>query len=258
MRVSVVVPVADDGACLARVIEEIYAVAPPALLGEVIVVDDASTDNSPSVMRRLISDSSLRGLRYLRHKARTGRAFAIHTGAAAARFPFVVTFEGNGRSDPADIERLAHRIAPADEAPMGLICGVRTSRRDGWLGANLSAAANWTRRLFTRDACRDAGCGIRAMDRQAYLRLPLFRRQDLYLPALFASAGLRVAELAVNDRQAMAGASRKHVLRDAAAVIPDLAVVLWLTRTKPAELTEIWPDGGVEADPITKEPAPVP
>ena len=250
MRVSIVVPVADEAPTLVRVIEELYAVTPVDVLGEVIIADDASTDDTPSIVRTLISRPGLRRLRYLRHEARTGRSIAIHSGAAAARFPIIATFDGDGQNDPADIERLAARVALTNAPGPALVCGVRTRRRDTTARIVLSTAGDRLRGLLLRDGCRDAGCGIRAFQQVPYLRMPLFSRQHLYLPALFKAAGFEIADLAVNDRPRLTGISKRSVLGDIAATLPDLAAVLWLTRSEPAKLTEIWPDGGVERDPV--------
>jgi glycosyltransferase involved in cell wall biosynthesis len=104
-RVWVVVPVFDEVRTLGHVVEAVRALCP------VIVVDDASTDESARVATRAGAAE------VLRHPRREGKGAALRTGFGAALrrgAAAVATLDGDGQHDPADLPRLlaAHRAAP--------------------------------------------------------------------------------------------------------------------------------------------------
>jgi glycosyltransferase involved in cell wall biosynthesis len=118
-QVWVVVPVFDEVATLGRVVEAVRAHCP------VIVVDDASTDESAQVAIRAGA------AQVLRHSRRAGKGAALRTGFRAALghgAVAVATLDGDGQHDPADLPRLlaAHRAAPD-----ALVLGDRFGGREG-------------------------------------------------------------------------------------------------------------------------------
>jgi dolichol-phosphate mannosyltransferase len=242
MRVSVIVPVADAAGSVGRVVEEVYRCVPAALLGEVIVVDDASTDATPEVIKTLITIGLLPHLRYLRHDRRCGAGIALHTGVAAARFPIVATLAGTGENDPVDIPRLVERLAPLGMGGPVLACGVRARRRTA--GA---AFASRVSALLVPRRGPDPDCGVCAFWQWPFLKLPPFPRMNRYLAALFHSQGQAVVHVPVNDRPPLSvGMPAVRGRRTPLVALRDGLGVRWLiARGRLPELTEQWPDGGL-------------
>ena len=71
---------------------------------EVIVVDDGSTDKTRARLRELTVE--LPALRVVRLRANFGQTAALAAGFDLARGALVVTLDGDGQNDPADIPRL--------------------------------------------------------------------------------------------------------------------------------------------------------
>jgi dolichol-phosphate mannosyltransferase len=230
MRVSVVIPALNEAGNIGRLVEETYAVVPGDMLAEVIVVDDCSEDTTGAEVRTLIARGTLPGLRYLRHGARCGQSAAMRTGILAATSPVVATMDGDGQNDPADIPRLAERLAPPGSSGPALVGGIRTDRKAEGSKRLASRFANWLRDRVLRDDCPDTGCGIKLYWREAFVRLPYFTSMHRYLPALFLTYGHEVAYVAVNDRPRVAGKSKYTNIGRALVGIYDLFGVAWLRR----------------------------
>ncbi|NAZ36930.1 glycosyltransferase family 2 protein [Rubellimicrobium sp. CFH 75288] len=226
LPLSVVVPAHNEDGAIGSLVREIFEVLPPQLLGEVIVVDDGSTDRTAEVVRDLIPGYAPR-LRLLRHGARAGQSAAIRTGVAAARERLVATIDGDGQNPPADILKLAAAWSPDGPHMVG---GHRVERRASLSKRVASSLANTIRRTLLRDDCPDSGCGLKVFERERHLALPFFHGQHRFLPALFRAQGCMLAFVPVDDRPRRHGESHYSNLRRALAGVPDLLGVAWLIR----------------------------
>jgi dolichol-phosphate mannosyltransferase len=249
MRVTVVIPALNEAGNIGRLVEETYATVPAEMLGEVIVVDDASTDNTPDEVRTLIEGGHLPGLRYLRHDARSGQSAALRSGITAASFPVVATMDGDGQNDPRDIPKLVAKLAAPGSPGPALVNGWRTVRKAEGSKRWASKAANAIRDWVLNDDCPDTGCGIKAYWRDVFLRLPFFTSMHRYLPALFQTYGHEVAYVPVNDRPRTAGVSKYNNLNRALVGIYDLVGVTWLRRrTKTPSIVASLPEAAKVAE----------
>ena len=79
-----------------------------------------------------------------------------------------------------------------------------------------------------RDATPDTGCGIKLMERAAFLELPYFDHMHRYLPALMQRAGWRTLSVPVNHRHRVSGVSKYTNLGRALVGVRDLLGVSWL------------------------------
>lgn len=219
-----VVPVCDEegaAAVLAREITQAFADSPI----EIIFVDDASADGTAASLRAL--KATFPGLRILSHAKTAGQSRAIRTGVLAAEAPIVVLMDGDGQNDPADAPRLIEALR-AGPANLALVGGERMSRSDPADRRWASAAANRLRRGVLRDRTLDAGCGLKVVRREAFLRLPFFDHLHRYLPAMMLREGYEVAFLPVAHRPRRGGRSKYTNLGRFWAGAFDLIGVLWL------------------------------
>ena len=224
-RYSIVVPVFDEeGAAAALALEIAAAFAGEAF--EIIFVDDASRDGTRAALADLQPGTP--ELRILAHARNAGQSRAIRTGALAARAPVIVTLDGDGQNDPADAPALA-RALEAGPARLGLIGGERRERKDRAAKRWASRLANGVRRRLLRDRAADTGCGLKAMRREAFLRLPYFDHMHRYLPALMLREGYEIDFWVVNHRPRLAGRSKYSNLGRLWAAVSDLGGVMWLT-----------------------------
>jgi dolichol-phosphate mannosyltransferase len=230
---SVVVPAHDEAEALPGLIGEIA----DALAGtpfEIVVVDDGSRDRTAEVLASIARRQP--ALRVVRHARAAGQSAAVRSGLLAARAPVVVTIDGDGQNDPAYIPALVARLE-AGGPRVGLAAGQRTARKDGTAKSLASRFANGLRGRILRDGTRDSGCGLKALRRAVFLRLPFFDGWHRFLPALVIREGYAVVHLDVVDRPRRFGRSKYGILDRGLRGALDLFGVWWLIRrTRPVEV----------------------
>ena len=223
-QISVVVPVFDEEGAAPALAREIAA----AFRGrsfEIVFVDDASRDGTRNVLKAL--QPEIPELRVLAHRSNAGQSRAIRTGVLEARGEIIVTLDGDGQNDPADGPRLVDALV-AGGPDLAMVGGERVKRQDSRAKKLASRIGNGVRRRLLRDTANDTGCGLKALRREAFLRLPYFDHIHRYLPALMAREGYRTAFLPVNHRHRTTGRSKYTNLGRLWVSLSDLAGVMWL------------------------------
>jgi dolichol-phosphate mannosyltransferase len=228
VRLSIVVPVCNEQDNVLPLLEEIDATLRDQDGFEVLYVDDGSTD---ATRERLMEGlARYPRLRVLVHAERCGQSAALVTGFRAARGEWIVTLDGDGQNDPADIPRLLAAREQAGRADLHLICGTRTKRQDSPLKRVASRVANFVRSRLLGDATPDTGCGLKLIARAACLELPAFDHMHRFLPALVQRNGGATICVEVNHRPRTRGASNYGVADRLWIGIVDLLGMLWLKR----------------------------
>lgn len=239
---SVVIPVLDEQGNIGPLVREIAGQLRGRWRFEVICVDDHSRDGTRGELAALMPD--IPELRVLLHDRRCGQSAAIRTGVKHAHLPWIVTLDGDGQNDPADIPRLLQALADADPRTR-LIAGWRIDRRDSASKRWASRCANRIRRSLLHDETPDTGCGIKLFERAAFLELPYFDHMHRYLPALMQRAGWKTISVPVSHRPRGAGRSKYSNLGRALVGLRDLMGVSWLiARSHVAIASEV--EGGLE------------
>ena len=234
---SVVVPVLNEAGNIIPLIEEIHGALEGRWDFEVIYVNDGSTDDTPSEL------ADARGrfarLKVLHHRSNCGKSAAIWTGVNAAKGTWIVTLDGDGQNDPADIPALLEVVETAgDHSRLEMVAGIRRKRRDEWIKRAASRIANAVRRRLLKDDVSDSVCGLKVIRREAFLRLPYFDHMHRFLPALVLRAGRELKCVEVNHRPRLKGRS-KYGLTDRLWVgITDLFGVMWLKRRNTIPIIE--------------------
>jgi glycosyltransferase involved in cell wall biosynthesis len=142
-KLSIIIPVFNEEATLEEIVNRVRATG---LAGEIIVVDDGSSDSSPAILTRL-QNGLEPPLQILRHPQNRGKGAAIRTGLAAVTGDLVLVQDADLEYDPADYPVL---LAPFADPAVETVYGSRNLRRNPrsnfafyWGGRLLSWITNW-------------------------------------------------------------------------------------------------------------------
>ena len=222
---SVVVPFFNEEDNVAALLGEISAVMGALGAYEVVAVDDCSTDGTAA---RLLACAVEPRLRVVAHGRNRGQSAALCSGVDAARGEWIITLDGDGQNDPRDIPQLL-RALEGPARPL-LVCGHRQKRQDNGLRLLSSRIANGVRSRMLGDDTPDTGCGLKVIQRAAFMKLPRFDHMHRFLPALVRRDGGAILSVAVSHRPRVHGQSKYGVWNRLWVGIVDLFGVMWLKR----------------------------
>jgi dolichol-phosphate mannosyltransferase len=228
-EISVVVPVHNEVDNIEPLIKEILAALQGLGASEILYVDDCSRDGTPEKLVNLKRQNDV--LRVLTHQKQSGQSAAIRSGIKAARGTLIITLDGDGQNDPADIPKLLNSHRDHARAKV-MICGHRARRQDSLTKKVSSKIANGIRARLLGDSTPDTGCGLKVFRRDDFLDLPSFDHMHRFLPALMLRNGGEVVSVEVSHRPRERGKSKYGTFDRLWVGITDLVGVMWLKRRK--------------------------
>ncbi len=234
---SVVVPFYNEAANAPALLAEIErAMGSLGEPWELLMVDDGSGDATGEILAAAAAAHP--HYRYLHLPRNRGQAVALDGGLRRARGKFLVTLDGDGQNDPADIPAL---IAGLDSADM--VVGIRAGRRDSFLRRAMSKLANAIRGRLLDDRMQDSGCALKVFRREVVDVLLPLKTLYSFMPALARAGGFRLAELPVGHRPRQGGKSSYGFVAFLWKPAIDLLGVWWFRKRSFArrgvEITEI-------------------
>jgi dolichol-phosphate mannosyltransferase len=237
-NLGVIVPVRNEAPNVEPLISEIIEALNDGEPFEIIFINDGSDDETLSALTILMTKYKM--LRVLNHEKSMGQSAAIATGVKASRATNIITLDGDGQNDPADIPLLLEKFGEIDKGPKDflLITGHRTKRRDTIVKRFSSLFANAIRSGLLNDRTPDSGCGLKVFTRAAFLDMPQFDHMHRFLPALMMRRGGRVVSVPVNHRPRERGCSNYGLFDRLWVGISDLIGVMWLLRRASSPVVE--------------------
>lgn len=225
--ISVIVPVLNEEENIASLLQEIEQSAQTVPISEIIYVDDGSTDRTYPILQLLKEE--YKSLRVIQHDRRCGQSAALWAGVKASGNDLIVTLDGDGQNNPADIHLLyALYEKHKKSASKIMVVGQREKRNDSLGRRFASRFANKLRASLLKDQTIDTGCSLKLFRRKDYLQLPYFNHMHRFLPALMIRDGVKLIHVNVSHRPRQHGVSKYGNFSRAVVGITDLMGVWWL------------------------------
>lgn len=164
--------------------------------GEVLLVDDGSTDRSAAICDQLAKDHP--NVRVVHHERNLGRSYAIRTGFQQARGDIVIIMDADRQYEPKQIPLF---LAKIDEG-FDVVSGWRRERTDTFVRRFISRTYNRfiIRRKFKLDI-KDQNSGFKAFRREKALAMGFepegYKGLHRFILPLAALKGLRIAEVPI-------------------------------------------------------------
>lgn len=222
--ISVVVPARNEEATIAEVVGRSFAAFETlGRRGEVIVVDDGSTDTTGTVLRQL--QQRFPDLRLFTNRRSQGMTAALQRMFTASQGEIIILIPADMESDPLlDIPSLVRHL---EEEDLDVVAGWRQGRRDGKVLA--SSIYNLIVRQLAGVKVHD-GNWIKAMRREVIENLPPLRSDwHRFLLMIAAHQGFRIGEVKTFYQPRPAGSSKFGFSRIPISFLDVLVVKFLLT-----------------------------
>jgi glycosyltransferase involved in cell wall biosynthesis len=205
---SVVIPALNEAKRLPNTLESLASLChgsslSPVEIGEVIVIDDGSSDSTSEVAAGFTS--RLPKLRVIKSPQNFGKGHAVRQGLFAASQRWVLIADADMSTPWPEASKLA-RACEAEGAKIAIgsrdVPGSQIRRHQSFVRENLGKTFNLFVRLLTGLPFMDTQCGFKLVDRQAIAgtlaRLEVDRfAWDVELLMFARQAGLGIVEIPV-------------------------------------------------------------
>lgn len=226
-EISLVVPCYNEEGNLQALADAITAALDPLSISyEVVITDDASTDSSWTLLKKIAATDPR--FRIQRFKDNGGESAASWAGMKAARGRYIITLDADLQNDPRDVPKFLQELDQYD-----CVCGTRVATRgkgDNFVRIASSHIANWVRNKLSNENISDAGCTYRAFRRECLTNIKFFKGAHRFLPTLIKMEGFQVTEIPVTNNPRFSGQSHYGVWNRLFKSFYDLLAVRWMKK----------------------------
>jgi mycofactocin system glycosyltransferase len=132
--ISIIIPSRNRAAQLERCLRSLLTLEYPATALEIIVVDDASTDETPTMLQRFVEETAKHGwtIKLIHHAEQQGVGKGRNTGTAAASFDLLAYIDSDCVASPGWLKEL---VPAFQDARLGAVGGLlRAYERTSMVG----------------------------------------------------------------------------------------------------------------------------
>jgi glycosyltransferase involved in cell wall biosynthesis len=108
-KLSIIVPVYNEENTVGQVIKKLIDLNLGKTKKEIIIVDDASTDNTPSIIQRLVENKAY--IRVINHHTNRGKGAALQSGLKIATGNYTIFQDADLEYSPEEIPQLMNSVA---------------------------------------------------------------------------------------------------------------------------------------------------
>ncbi len=197
---SVVIPIHEEEGNIPQLDREIKTVMSKISIDyEIIYIEDGSRDSSLKELKKL------KRVTIIELNRNYGQATALDAGFKAAKGEIIISLDGDGQNDPADIPKLLEKLKKDN---LDVVAGWRKNRKDSSGFRILTRIGRVVRGIIIKDNVHDTGCTLRVYRREAVKSLDLQGEMHRYILALLRWKGFKIGELEVNHRARIHGKTK--------------------------------------------------
>jgi glycosyltransferase involved in cell wall biosynthesis len=224
-QLSIIIPVKDEEESIARLADEVGTVMRTTPWSwECLWIDDGSTDNTLQELQRINKSDSHH--QFIVLPCNYGQSAALSVGFSHARAEILVTLDGDGQNDPAEIPTMVKQLLDHDA---DMVNGWRQKRKDNWIRRASSRIANSFRNWATNEQVRDVGCSLRALRRRCVQDIPVFKGMHRFLPTMVRMRGCtKIVEMPVHHRPRKYGLTKYGIHNRLWVGLMDTFAVRWM------------------------------
>jgi len=229
-RLTLVMPAYNEEETIAQAIDRVLA---QPFVGELIVVNDASTDSTASILEQVADERVV----VLDHSVNRGKGAAIRTGIAHATRDFVGIQDADLEYNPADLARV---IRPLEDGLADVVYGSRFISGDArrvlyyWHSVGnrlLTLASN----VVTNVNLSDMETCYKVFRRELIQSIPIEEDRFGFEPEItvkIAKSGARIYEVGISYAGRSYAEGKKINWKDGVSAMRCLVKYSWLERRK--------------------------
>lgn len=204
-NISVVVPLFNEEESLPELVAWINRVFKAHnLTGEIVLIDDGSTDNSWKIINGLSQEhQNLKAIRYNRNY---GKSAALNSGFDVAQGEVVITMDADMQDSPDEIPDLYHMIK---DDGFDLVSGWKKKRHDPLSKTIPTKFFNSATRMMSGISLHDFNCGLKAYDKRVVKSIEVYGEMHRYIPVIAKNRGYsNIGEKVVEHRARQYGTTK--------------------------------------------------
>lgn len=184
LDISIVIPLYNEEESLPELIPWIERVLKENnLSGEVILIDDGSTDNSWSVIQSEFQRPNVKAIRFKRNY---GKSAALNKGFENTSGKVVITMDADLQDSPDEIPELYSMIV---NDGFDLVSGWKKKRYDPITKTIPTKLFNGVNRWMSGIKLHDMNCGLKAYDSKVTKSIEVYGEMHRYIPVIAKSRG---------------------------------------------------------------------
>lgn len=224
--ITVVIPIFNEEGGIERIIPafENY-ITNSSMEVSILLVNDGSTDSSLDHIKNVCKRYEY--VNFISFEKNMGLSAAIRAGFQVATTEWVGYIDADLQTDPSDFLKLEAQIPE-----FHLVTGRREGRKDSFVKKTSSSVANWFRNAMLHDQVLDSGCPLKIIRRKVALRMPFFKGNHRFFPALALLQEKKIKEIPIQHYPRLTGKSKFNVWNRLFSPLQDTIAIRWMMLRK--------------------------
>src|SRR3989344_2952620 len=105
MKVSIIIPVYNEEKTIELILQKVMSVMISHIEKEIVVINDASTDKTPQILKKYDKQ-----VKYIKNNQNRGKGFSIRQGISEATGEVLIIQDADLEYDPEDYQKLLDPI----------------------------------------------------------------------------------------------------------------------------------------------------